>query len=187
MRSIKTSVAFNILVGLVIITCLIKLLITPSNKQNIAFIIDCFSTSVTVCSIISVLFCTHLWKYKVFKGWFVQIPNLNGSWKGSLTSTWEGSRPIAINLVIEQSLFSISCVTHTNESKSESISCDCIIDKNNQKQQLTYTYVNTPNLIYREGSPMHNGSVILDIKGNTLSGNYWTDRKTTGCFELKKE
>ena len=25
------------------------------------------------------------------------------------------------------------------------------------------------------------------IKGNTLSGNYWTDRKTTGCFELIKE
>lgn len=41
--------------------------------------------------------------------------------------------------------------------------------------------------LYREGSPMHNGSVILDIKGNTLSGNYWTDRKTTGCFELIKE
>lgn len=186
MKNIKSSVAFYILVGLVILTCIIKFSVTSPEERNITFIIDCFSTSVTVCSVFSVLFCSYLWKCKIFKGWFVQIPNLNGLWEGALTSTWEGTQIINVNLKIKQSLFKISCVMSSGESKSESISCNYIIDGDNQKNKLAYIYLNTPDLIFREESPIHHGSVVLDIEGNSLTGNYWTDRKTTGCLKLTK-
>lgn len=184
MKNIKSSVAFNILIGIVIITCIFKFLITERDEMNIAFAIDCFSTSVTICTLVSILFCSYLWKLKFFKSWFVQIPNLNGTWKGTLISTWEGSNPIDITLEIKQSLFKISCVMITSESKSESISCDYIIDEDNQKNKLTYIYINKPKSIHRDRSAIHYGSVILEIDKNTLNGSYWTDRKTIGDIEL---
>lgn len=186
MKNIKSSVAFNILAGLVIVTCVIKYFVAPSEKVDFTSIFDYFSTSVTVCSIVSYLFCSYFWKWKIFKGWFVQIPDLNGLWRGTLNSTWEGSKTIKVNLKIKQSLFKISCVMFTDESKSESIACDYIIDEDNQKNKLTYTYLNTPDSTVRERSPIHHGSVILDIGDNTLTGNYWTDRKTTGCLKLNR-
>lgn len=187
MKNIKGAVAIKFLIGIIFITCIAKYFTTSHEETGIAFAIDCFSSSVTICSIASFLFCSYLWKLKIFKGWFVKIPNLEGLWEGTLNSTWEGSKTIIIELKIKQSLFNISCVMSTVESKSESISCDFIIDENNQKNQLTYTYLNTPDSIVRERSPIHYGSVILDVEDCMLSGNYWTDRKTTGCLKLSRK
>ncbi|GGC97744.1 hypothetical protein [Enterococcus wangshanyuanii] len=186
MKTIKSSVAFNILVGLVILTCIFKFLMTNPNERNFTFLLDCFSASVTICSLVSVLFCSYLWKLKIFKSWFVQIPNLNGTWEGTLIPTWEDSKPIGITLKIKQSLFKISCVMTTDESKSESISCNYIIDEDNQQNKLTYTYINIPKSVHRNRSAIHYGSVILEIEKNTLRGSYWTDRKTIGDIELTR-
>lgn len=187
MKNIKRSVAIKILSVLVIITSITIYLISPSTESPFSLISDCISISITTCSVASFLFCKYLWKWRIFKGWFVQIPNLNGAWSGSLTSSWEDCRTIDVSLDIKQSLLDISCVLNTGESKSESISCNFIIDNVNQKNQLSYIYLNIPRLTYRDKSPMHYGSVILDIESNTLTGNYWTDRKTTGCLKLSKK
>lgn len=187
MKNIKSSIAFSVIVGLVILTTGIKYMLLSSEEVNLNFFISCFSASTTVCTTASILFCSYLWKFKLFNGWFVLIPVLNGTWKGSLTSSWNNqSKPINITLEIRQSLFKISCTMITDESKSESISFDYIIDENSQQNKLIYIYRNTPKSSHRGNSPIHYGSVILEIGNNTLNGMYWTDRKTIGDINLTR-
>jgi hypothetical protein len=44
-------------------------------------------------------------------------------------------------------------------------------------------YRNTPNILNRNVSPIHQGSILLHVQGNKriiLDGEYWTDRSTKG-------
>ena len=77
----------------------------------------------------------------------------------------------------------------TKEMKSTSFVSAFDIDKNQNRKRVCYSYTSIPKPEYREKSPMHNGTALLDIMANPpnkLSGEYWTTRKTTGTIELKK-
>jgi hypothetical protein len=185
MKTIKVSIAIYSILVIAAITSTILFQIDHPKNIDFWFIKDCISMSVTVIGLISVVFSKWLWKFKFFSGWLVLVPDLNGIWRGTIRSTWKGNvDPIATSLSIKQSLFSISCVIKTKESKSQSITCDFVMDEKNQMKQLTYTYLNVPKAIYKDRSQIHYGSTILDIEDNRLTGDYWTDRKTTGRIEL---
>ena len=147
------------------------------------------SQIVTIDMAIITFFATYLWKWKIFKGWLVPFPNLNGTWKGEIHSTWQdpstGQRPLPIPtiLTIKQSFFNVSCVMRTGEMTSYSFIADFILDKENQKKKISYSYESNPISKVKERSPQHYGTTILDIIENSnkkLKGHYWTDRKTTG-------
>ena len=68
------------------------------------------------------------WRWKVLHPWFVSQPNIQGTWKGELTSLWtdpatrKGRDPIEVYLVIKQTLSSIRVRLITKESQS-----DCLV------------------------------------------------------------
>lgn len=151
-------------------------------------IIESVSYSITTLSVFAFLFVSFAWKWKVFRGWLVPFPNISGKWKGYLESSYEGARKrIPIELSIRQTFLHIQIKLSTNESKSNSIAAAFNIDDDRNIKQLCYTYRNEPKAKFQERSPIHYGSVILDIDDNNkMSGKYWTGRKTTGDISLSK-
>lgn len=158
------------------------------------------STVVSIDLLFISTFSAFFWKYKIFRGWLVLFPNLNGTWKGFIQTTWvdpiskERPGPIPAILTIHQTFISISCVMRTSEMKSQSIIGDFSLDKDNQVKRLIYSYDSKPIEKVKERSPEHCGTMMFDIiEGKQkikLIGVYWTGRKTTGDIEMdfwKKE
>ena len=121
------------------------------------------------------------------------VPDLNGTWKGTLQTSWKNPDtgeipgPIDAYLVIKQSLFKVSCVQMTRESKSWSSSSAISIDPDNQIKVLDFVYSNNPRVGVHGRSNAHDGACSLEIiNGETkkLKGKYWTDRNTKGEIEL---
>jgi hypothetical protein len=150
--------------------------------------------AVTVYACFHVLFVKWLWKLPFLRGWLVPLPDLTGTWKGTLKSTWQGgseSTPQTreITLIIRQKFSSISCVLYTDESSSES---DAAVLKEAGESGipiLSYNYQNTPRVSVRQRSNVHLGAVVLRLQGSSkdwiLRGEYWTNRQTAGDMELR--
>ena len=149
--------------------------------------------------IIAFVFTEWLWRIPILQGWLVRIPNLNGTWKGTLQTNWKNPEtgeqpgPIDALLVIKQSLFKISCVQMTKESKSWSRAASIDIDNDNQIKILNYVYSNSPRIVVHDRSKAHDGASSLEVITNDhrkLIGKYWTDRNTKGemnfIFQTKK-
>src|SRR5258708_1343303 len=81
---------------------------------------------VTVYVVLSFVFTKWLWRCRIFKGWLVPFPDLQGTWQGELKTGWKDPKtgavlpPIPVVFVITQSFTSISCVMYTRESESYS-------------------------------------------------------------------
>ena len=153
--------------------------------------------SVTINTFISLVFIKWGWKFKVFRGWLVLVPNLNGEWKGALRSSWIDPEKLEpyytddVCLNIKQTLFSISCVMTTAQMSSYSITANILIDNENQKKQLIYSYQSEPKQDLQEHSRIHYGTTKLDLDDiktpKKLTGSYWTSRETSGVLSLEKE
>lgn len=193
MEKINNRAALYIIVGVVILVSGLNYIV-GGKQVDIWFLIDCISKSVLVITIVSVIFTRYLWKYRIFKDWLVKIPYLNGTWKGTLKSDWidpntgEQCPQIETTLSVNQSLFKLSCVMMSGEMKSFSLNCGYNINKDDQLQQLSYTYISVPKQDIQERSRIHYGAIIFDIENEQsemkLCGNYWTGRKTSGVVEL---
>lgn len=189
MKIINTKIFSYILTFLIMLTFLINYQLN-NGSVSLRFFVECITKSVAVISIFSSIFATVLWKFRIFQNWLVLVPNLNGIWKGKIQSDWispdtnKKLPPIDAQLIIKQSLFHISCVMKTNEMTSHSIAFGYILDSKNQTKQLSYTYTSIPHQTIQERSRIHYGTVLFDIDGKQMSGNYWTGRKTTGYIEM---
>ena len=81
---------------------------------------------VFIYAIIYVLFTTWAWRWRMFSGWLIPFPDLEGTWRGTVVSTWrdpetgQAPPPIEAMLVIRQKFDSISCTLFTAESESQS-------------------------------------------------------------------
>lgn len=140
-------------------------------------------------------FTKHLWKLRFFHPWLVSIPDLNGTYEGTLYSTYcdpetgEPSAPLEAILKIKQTFTSISCVMRTGEMVSRSCTGEFVIDAEQQLKRLYYTYDSNPNQTLKGKSPVHRGTCVFDIHENgtiELKGQYWTDRQTCGDISLEK-
>ena len=147
-------------------------------------------------SLVAWFFSECAWRSIIFRKWLVLVPDLNGTWKGSLQSDWMNPkteappRPIGAYMVIRQSLFSISCVQITAESKSWSRSSAISMDSKNQRKSLDFIYSNEPEVLLGSQSADHEGACSLEIiDGDTrkLKGKYWTLRNTKGSMEFTFE
>ena len=168
--------------------------IQGSPDLNFKTIFQILSPVVTIDLIFCWLFVDFLWKLPIFKKWLVSFPNLNGTWKGDIRTTWtdpetgERPEPIPAILTIKQSFLNISCVMRTAEMTSRSLTSGFVLDKENQLERLVYTYDSNPIETIRERSPQHCGTMNFEIVREDgkikLEGGYWTGRKTTGSIKM---
>lgn len=134
------------------------------------------------------------WKWKIFRGWLVPFPNLEGTWRGTYTSTWvdpaTGTTPPdgEIVLVIRQNFLTLHCTVYTKELTSRSYTAAFHFDGQSGVRKLVYVYMADPKQAVRHRSQLHRGAAELDIIGSApseLNGVYWTDRKSTGDLRLR--
>jgi len=181
-------------------------LIAVATKVDLSKILDFLLILPKVAAIDLVLiaiFTKWAWRMKIFQGWLVPFPNLNGTWAGTIETTWvnpetgENPGPIPAILSIKQSFGGISCVMRTSEMTSYSYAEEFRLEKENQIRQLAYSYTSKPNPSVTDRSAAHEGTIIFEIIGtsaNKMKGHYWTARKSTGeivltfnCKELLDE
>ena len=153
---------------------------------------DFFSQIPQVASIdliIVAVFAKWGWTLRMFRGWLVPFPNLNGTWVGFIHSDWknpttgEKPPPIPVMLTINQSFFHISCLMRTSEMESSSYSEGFIIDSARQIKKVAYSYTSKPRLSLSERSIPHDGTAVFQIIEKPklkLTGRYWTERLTKG-------
>lgn len=194
MRNINLKNSLYLVVGLTIGLFFLLSFLQNISDYNLKNILKLISQIVTINTLIIGFFIKVLWKCRIFKGWLVPFPNLNGTWKGYIHSTWvdpktnQRPNPIPAIVTIHQSFSYISCATRTAEMSSISIVSDFYLDKENQIKKLYYSYDSNPLLTVRERSPQHSGTMafnIIEIPKLKLSGEYWTGRKTTGEITIE--
>lgn len=195
MKVIKWSNALYIMLIIAAITSVVVWLL-HNRELSLGLVWKCIGCSVTVISIITTLFCSKLWKLRLFQGWLVLIPNIEGEWEGTLLSNWVNPvtkkrvPKIHAKITIKQSLFTTSCILCTKESSSRSLCCNFEINKEEQIQKLLCIYRNEPKQAVQDRSQMHMGSMVLNItnKDNCLvmEGCYWTARNTNGDMEFRR-
>ncbi|HUJ29947.1 MAG TPA: hypothetical protein VLY23_01605 [Candidatus Acidoferrum sp.] len=189
-HSVLTEIQIKAFVGLVVGLWLI---ITLAGGQPLpGHLLSSFSYAVTGTSFTLLLWDRWLWRNRIFRGWLTKRPDLGGTWKGTLLSSWPdpetGQRtgPIEVYLVIRQTFSSISARMFSVEMNSVSLSA-AIVSERSGTHTLFITYRSEPRVLLREVSPIHYGGMLLNVRGTPvqrLDGGYWTDRLTKGEAEF---
>ena len=144
MFSIDWYIRIMALLGILIFWCKISLAGLPMLS-----IIDIFQhawQSAAILLIIHYVFEKFLWRWKLFRLFLVNVPNLQGTWKGELASKWvnpetgECIAPIGIIVFIRQSFSTISVEVHTDKMESISYLAGFKTNKDTGTQELCYTY-----------------------------------------------
>jgi hypothetical protein len=192
-KNINLNNAIYALLVIAALTAAVAYKVTAPSALDLETGLGMFSKAVTVDGIVVFVFAKWVWKGRLFRHWLVLTPNLNGTWRGEIRSTWEdpmtGKRPSGIPsvLTIKQSLFTLSCVIRTEEMTSRSFSAAFVLDDDYQREEICYSYSSVPTQAVIERSRQHTGTALLEIDESntppTLCGHYWSDRKTTGELE----
>lgn len=189
MRNLNLKPFIYILLGISGILWFLNITISNLNPREFFEFIKVLPNVATIDILLIALFVRWGWKWKIFKGWLVPFPNLNGTWQGCIKTTWRNSEPgqslspVLAILTIKQSFFKISCVVRTAEMTSHSYSECFRLQSDNQIRQLHFSYTSKPRTSVTDRSPIHDGSITFDIIGDPvfkLKGQYWTSRRTTG-------
>ncbi len=118
----------------------------------------------------------------------IKIPNLNGEWKGRISSSYNNFRDKEATFQINQTWTSIEIIYRGRDSVSRSKTASIMVDRS-QDKFLSYNYVNEPSGSAPESMSKHEGTALLTlIDDNKLKGRYYTgrDRRNHGEIELNK-
>ncbi|MBV2159832.1 hypothetical protein [Achromobacter denitrificans] len=194
MRNVTLKNSLYLLVG---ISAVAWFLLAHINGLDLSKLIDFLGLVPKVVSIdllVVAVFVKWGWKLRLFRGWLVPFPDLNGSWVGHIYSDWKNPEtgekppPIPVMLTVKQSFFHISCMMRTSEMESSSYSEGFLIDPDRQKKNVAYSYSSKPRLSLNERSVPHDGTAVFNIiesPERKLVGRYWTERLTRGEIVLK--
>ena len=137
----------------------------------------------------------YAWAWPVFRDWYIKRPDLRGTWKVVLESSWvdpdtgEPKGEVTGYMVVRQTLSSLSMRMLTVESKSKVVAHGIERDSDGV-YSLSAIYRNEPAIeLQSTRSPIHHGSFHLEIHGaypTALEGHYWTDRTTRGSMRLEQ-
>lgn len=154
-----------------------------------------FGIVVGVISIVVVLFNKYAWAWPLFRGWYVNRPDLRGTWQVEIRSSWvdpntgNAVAPIVAYAVVRQTLASLSLRLMTPESRSKLIAHSIEQDEDGLFR-LAGIYRNEPRIeLQGVRSEIHHGAFSLEVHGqpvDSLEGHYWTDRETKGAMKLHK-
>jgi hypothetical protein len=119
----------------------------------------------------------------------VKTPNLQGRWKGSVTSSYDSYKTkhdVAVE--IRQTWTRIMITLTTTTSTSHSLTASITTQESNQT--LTYEYLNEPKPTAEDGMHTHRGTAILTLvdKEKKLEGQYYSgrDRQNHGTLLLRR-
>jgi hypothetical protein len=168
--------------------------LTGSSVADVKSAIKLAYKTVPIIIILWLGFTSFGWRWRVFRNWLVVFPDLDGTWEGTIQTTWKDENgvtpgPIPVILTIHQTFGRVSCVMRTAEMSSWSYLADFWLDTDEQIRKLGYSYTSSPSLKIQERSIPHDGTMVLEIIGDPVSklkGVYWTTRKTTGEVILTK-
>jgi hypothetical protein len=137
-------------------------------------------------------FEAFLWRIPWLHPWFVNVPNVRGTWRGSLVTSWtdpskgQPPPPIEAYVSIHQTFSSIEIRLMTDESSSSLLS-GSVAATPDGTYEVSGVYRNTPRISLRDRSPIHYGAILLRVIGSppsALDGEYWTSRGTNGEMRL---
>lgn len=128
----------------------------------------------------------------------VKLPDIRGTWEAELHSSYKRPGetdpipPIRCFLPIEQSYSTLRLGLLTPESSSALIAHNILPAEIGDGYQIVGVYRDEPKVAFRERSEIHRGALILRthgsaIKPNMLTGEYWTDRNTSGSIKLMRK
>ena len=153
-----------------------------------------FGTVVGVIALFTTFFNKYMWAWKVFKGWYVKRPDIRGTWRVELQSSWVNPKtgdeiePAQGYAVVRQTLTSLSVRIMTSESRSVLVAHSIEQQEDDDLFKLVGVYRNEPKIeLQGKRSEIHHGSFALEIHGfpvYELDGYYWTDRETKGGMKL---
>jgi hypothetical protein len=144
---------------------------------------------VFIYALLCLMFVRWMWRWRIFRGWLVPFPDLQGTWTGKLNSNWvnpetqQELQPIPCSIVIHQSFDHIAVAVHTAESSSTSIAAATNCDEANGSNTVCYMYTNRPRVSVRDRSGAHDGAAMIRLvseKPRMLEGEYWSSRGTAG-------
>lgn len=141
------------------------------------------------------LFDRYFWRWDLFrKIRFIKVPNLNGRWIGSISSSFhnhETQTPAVIE--IQQTSSKILVAMYLQESSSKSILSSFVTCDDGQCE-LHYEYANIPQADAKETMRIHFGTAQLRCYEESdsifLGGCYYCsarDRATYGTMKFSKE
>lgn len=140
---------------------------------------DYISYTVTAVTVLCVLYIQWLWRINPLE----KTPRLKKFYKGTLVSTFDKSSRV-IEISIKQTLLSVRVYVLTHESSSRSITSN--IYEDHGQMFLSYGFINVPKATARDKSEIHYGMCMLNVDDpKALTGQYFTDRNTTGDMELR--
>ncbi len=123
------------------------------------------------------------------------FPDLNGTWDGTLVSTWIDPQtnrpkpPIPVRFWITQNLFNIHVRMKTGESMSYSRHFFVEVNRDLSLVRIWYSYHNQPKAEFTWRSTRHEGVAWLEMDAanepKRLSGQYFTERKTSGDITIE--
>lgn len=190
-----TRLHISSFIALTIAVWLIALWVQGMPVLSIEFIKP-FSIVVGAITFIAMIVNKYAWSWRIFRGWYVNRPDLRGTWKVELKSNWvnpetnEGVPPIIGYAVIRQSLTSLSLRLMTKESRSKLIA-HSIEKEDDGLFRLAAIYRNEPKIeLQGDRSEIHHGSFSLEVHGTpveSMEGHYWTDRGTKGSMTLTEK
>jgi len=138
-----------------------------------------------------------LWRLPLLHGWFVKRPNLRGTWRIELQSSYvrtgtnERIPMIECYMGVTQTLSTLQMHLMTPESESWFIAERIRPSPSGNGYQLIGVYTNEPNVHLRSEriSEIHQGAVIIETHGpslrpSSLTAKYWTDRLTNGTMDF---
>jgi hypothetical protein len=137
------------------------------------------------------LFDKVLWKKKIFRSIrVVKIPDLNGTWKGYLASSFdEHATRHDATIKIFQNWTRMSITLETAYSKSHSLIAG-IITETSSEISLNYEYLNEPIADAKDTMHIHRGTARLAFypEGKVFEGEYYTgrDRRNFGLLKFER-
>jgi len=120
------------------------------------------------------------------------VPDLRGTWRGTITTKWTDPKtgvrpgPIEAYFVVVQTASDVVVTMMTAESRSSTINAK--MERRDGAVEIVGMYRNEPASRVRERSPIHYGGLRLRVGGppaTSLHGDYWTDRATSGDLALE--
>jgi hypothetical protein len=150
-----------------------------------------FASIPGVILVLAGVFDRWAWRWPVVRRYLAQTPDVRGTWKGTLVTTWQpvdgaSMEPISAFLVVRQTFTGIWARLLSERSASESVSAR-LIPAADGVTTMAAVYRNTPRMLERATSPLHFGAFLVELHDdpvNALTGHYWTDRETAGDMEF---
>jgi len=133
-------------------------------------------------------FMRWVWKWKPLR-WIglVKVPDLNGTWEGHLTSSYDGNQH-AITVKIRQDWTRICISLYTANSVSHSRVAS-LLTNDSGGVTLSYEYINEPRADASASMVPHRGMTSLYLENaNILDGSYYTGRgrNTFGLMRMHR-